>query len=155
MAATAGLGVLLETTATASAAQRQKHQLPPRHAAAPPSRTPAAQIISKATLPNAGAANDDVNDSFSSVSASRAPMSLVPATTTVASSFLQRCFLCHRELDDGRDIYIYRGDRAFCSEECRCRHILVEDDDDCARVAAADCSRRRRRQAVAGGFAIC
>ncbi|CAO2150008.1 unnamed protein product [Urochloa humidicola] len=141
MAATAGLGVLLETTATAG---HQKHQLPPRHAAAPPARTPAAQIISKANLTNAGAATDAknvVDDAYtfssasafscSSSSSSRAltPM-LMPEIATAASSFLQRCFLCRRELADGRDIFIYRGDRAFCSEECRCRHILVDDDDD-------------------------
>ncbi|KAF8672933.1 hypothetical protein HU200_049127 [Digitaria exilis] len=60
----------------------------------------------------------------SSSSPSRAP---APAS---CSSFLQRCFLCNRELAGGMDIYMYRGDRAFCSEECRCRHILLEDDDD-------------------------
>jgi biotin carboxylase len=51
-----------------------------------------------------------------------------------------------------------RGERAFCSEECRNRHILaeveVDDDDDCASVGvvAADCSSQLRHQAVAGGF---
>ncbi|WVZ50030.1 hypothetical protein U9M48_001329 [Paspalum notatum var. saurae] len=56
-------------------------------------------------------------------------------------SFLQRCFLCRRELADGRDIYIYRGDRAFCSEECRCRHILADhhqEYDDCASCQVTD-----------------
>ncbi|CAL4978986.1 unnamed protein product [Urochloa decumbens] len=153
MAATAGLGMLLET-----AAQQKQPLPPPRHA-----RTPAAHqiIISKATLTNAE--NVVINDTstatsssasaFScSSSASHAPVSSPAATT--ACSFLQRCFLCRRELADGRDIYIYRGDRAFCSEECRCRHILVvedDDDDDCARVTAADRSRRRRRHAVPAG----
>ncbi|KAF8765890.1 hypothetical protein HU200_008058 [Digitaria exilis] len=82
----------------------------------------------------------------SSSSSSRAP---APVASAACSSFLQRCFLCHRELAGGMDIYIYRGDREFCSEECRCRHILLEDDDD--QVAVAD---RSRRQAVAGGFAL-
>lgn len=52
------------------------------------------------------------------------------------------------------NVFNNRGDRAFCSEECRCRHILVEGvDDDCSdRVAAAADRSHRHRQAVAGGF---
>ncbi|XP_027332337.1 FCS-Like Zinc finger 6-like [Abrus precatorius] len=34
-------------------------------------------------------------------------------------NFLRACFLCKRRLDSGRDIYMYRGDSAFCSQECR------------------------------------
>ncbi|EPS69545.1 hypothetical protein M569_05223, partial [Genlisea aurea] len=33
--------------------------------------------------------------------------------------FLSACFLCRRRLIPGRDIYMYRGDTAFCSLECR------------------------------------
>ncbi|EEF48466.1 FCS-Like Zinc finger 5 [Ricinus communis] len=33
--------------------------------------------------------------------------------------FLRSCSLCHRRLVTGRDIYMYRGDSAFCSLECR------------------------------------
>ncbi|WVZ50032.1 hypothetical protein U9M48_001331 [Paspalum notatum var. saurae] len=132
----AGLGVLLETTAAA------------------PATTPAHTIIvSKATLlhTTANKVIRDVDDDGSG--SRRLPMS-VPAATA-SCSFLQRCFLCRRELADGRDIYIYRGDRAFCSDECRCRHILADQDDDCARALAADRSRRRRsHHAIAGGFAF-
>ncbi|KAH7387899.1 hypothetical protein KP509_16G047500 [Ceratopteris richardii] len=38
--------------------------------------------------------------------------------------FLEECFLCKRRLRHERDIFIYRGDTAFCSEECRHRQIL-------------------------------
>ncbi|TVU23703.1 hypothetical protein EJB05_26082 [Eragrostis curvula] len=130
----AGLSVVLETTTTA----KQQLQYP--------ARTPP-QIINKATLLNA-----TTSKSSGASSPPASPMALPPPTC----SFLHQCLLCRRELADGVDIYIYRGDRAFCSEECRCRHILLDDDDgaiDCARVAAADRSRRRR-QAVAGGFAF-
>ncbi|KAK4802461.1 hypothetical protein SAY86_000664 [Trapa natans] len=34
-------------------------------------------------------------------------------------SFLHSCSLCKRRLIPGRDIYMYRGDSAFCSLECR------------------------------------
>ncbi|OIW16588.1 hypothetical protein TanjilG_02794 [Lupinus angustifolius] len=33
--------------------------------------------------------------------------------------FLRACSLCKRCLVPGRDIYMYRGDSAFCSTECR------------------------------------
>ncbi|XP_020210019.1 FCS-Like Zinc finger 6 [Cajanus cajan] len=33
--------------------------------------------------------------------------------------FLRACSLCKRPLVPGRDIYMYRGDSAFCSLECR------------------------------------
>ncbi|KAE8676569.1 inositol-3-phosphate synthase-like [Hibiscus syriacus] len=33
--------------------------------------------------------------------------------------FLRSCCLCKRRLAPGRDIYMYRGDTAFCSLECR------------------------------------
>ncbi|PON61612.1 Zf-FLZ domain containing protein [Parasponia andersonii] len=33
--------------------------------------------------------------------------------------FLRACFLCKRRLVPSRDIYMYRGDSAFCSLECR------------------------------------
>lgn len=33
--------------------------------------------------------------------------------------FLRTCALCNHRLAPGRDIYMYRGDKAFCSQECR------------------------------------
>ncbi|XP_062221093.1 FCS-Like Zinc finger 15-like [Phragmites australis] len=92
------------------------------------------QIISKATL-------------LHSPRAMTAPSP--PAT---ASSFLQRCSLCHKELAEDRDIYMYRGDRAFCSVECRCRQIYLDEDagnSSCAKGAAVQRGSRR----PGGGFA--
>ncbi|KAI5068368.1 hypothetical protein GOP47_0016713 [Adiantum capillus-veneris] len=43
------------------------------------------------------------------------------------ADFMGTCFLCQRPLGSGIDIYMYRGDRAFCSNECRYQHI-VEDE---------------------------
>ncbi|CAA6671192.1 unnamed protein product [Spirodela intermedia] len=40
--------------------------------------------------------------------------------------FLSRCFRCRRALH-GIDIFIYRGDKAFCSAECRSRQIASEE----------------------------
>eukprot|EP00253_Pinus_taeda_P001109 PITA_01109 len=44
-----------------------------------------------------------------------------------ATSFLDFCYLCKRSIEQGSDIFIYRGDRAFCSLECRYDHIVVEE----------------------------
>ncbi|KAL6634677.1 hypothetical protein ACP70R_027348 [Stipagrostis hirtigluma subsp. patula] len=93
------------------------------------------QIISKATLLH------------------HCPKKASPAAS--ASSFLQRCSLCHKELAEGTDIYMYRGDRAFCSVECRCRQIFMDEDaaagnSSCAKGAAAV----RRQAGGGGGFAF-
>lgn len=52
------------------------------------------------------------------------------ATETVADAgedFLSSCFTCKKKLE-GSDIYIYRGEKAFCSAECRDKEILIEEE---------------------------
>ncbi|KAI4345655.1 hypothetical protein L6164_012755 [Bauhinia variegata] len=44
----------------------------------------------------------------------------------VSESFLSCCFYCRKSLGQGKDIYMYRGERAFCSRECRYQGILLE-----------------------------
>ncbi|XP_054799147.1 FCS-Like Zinc finger 6-like [Prosopis cineraria] len=41
------------------------------------------------------------------------------ADFTHTPDFLRSCSLCERPLVPTRDIYMYRGDSAFCSVECR------------------------------------
>ncbi|RCV07085.1 hypothetical protein SEVIR_1G219600v4 [Setaria viridis] len=101
-----------------------------------PGKKPPAQIISKATLLIHGPKQKHVSP------------------PPPASSFLQRCCLCHRELAEGRDIYMYRGDRAFCSEECRRQQIFMDEDAGsscCANGAGAATARGSRRVAGGGG----
>ncbi|XP_066394354.1 FCS-Like Zinc finger 15-like [Miscanthus floridulus] len=59
---------------------------------------------------------------------------VVVLPTTVArhrrgpgSSFLSACSRCRRELSSSKDVYMYRGDLGFCSEECRCQQILADE----------------------------
>ncbi|KAI3775252.1 hypothetical protein L1987_49823 [Smallanthus sonchifolius] len=40
--------------------------------------------------------------------------------------FLSSCNLCKKKLH-GLDIFMYRGERAFCSEECRFKQISVDE----------------------------
>lgn len=44
-----------------------------------------------------------------------------------AAYFLQACFLCKRCLGPDTDIYMYRGDAAFCSVECRHEQIVIDE----------------------------
>ncbi|XP_061354529.1 FCS-Like Zinc finger 8-like [Gastrolobium bilobum] len=44
-----------------------------------------------------------------------------------SESFLSFCFYCNKNLGQGIDIYMYRGERAFCSHECRYQGMLLEE----------------------------
>ncbi|KAK4761612.1 hypothetical protein SAY87_029496 [Trapa incisa] len=41
--------------------------------------------------------------------------------------FLESCFLCKKPLGNNQDIFMYRGDTAFCSEECRQEQIDMDE----------------------------
>ncbi|KAJ8647854.1 hypothetical protein MRB53_000877 [Persea americana] len=41
--------------------------------------------------------------------------------------FLHACFLCNKPLGQSMDIYMYRGDTPFCSEECRQEQIGINE----------------------------
>ncbi|XP_010912830.1 FCS-Like Zinc finger 10 [Elaeis guineensis] len=47
-----------------------------------------------------------------------------------STDFLSYCYSCKKKLKEEDDIYIYRGEKAFCSCECRAREILTEDKID-------------------------
>lgn len=49
----------------------------------------------------------------------------------VAQSFLNSCFLCKKQLH-GLDIFMYRGETAFCSDECRYKHISFDEHEKCS-----------------------
>ncbi|KAM0935484.1 putative Zf-FLZ domain, FCS-Like Zinc finger/3 [Dioscorea sansibarensis] len=44
--------------------------------------------------------------------------------------FLDSCFLCKKPLGSNRDIFMYRGDTPFCSEECRQEQIETDENDE-------------------------
>lgn len=52
------------------------------------------------------------------------------------SHFLRVCFLCQRRLVHGHDIYMYRGDSAFCSLECRQQQMVQDERIDKCSVAS-------------------
>ncbi|XP_039121433.1 FCS-Like Zinc finger 2-like [Dioscorea cayenensis subsp. rotundata] len=44
--------------------------------------------------------------------------------------FLDSCFLCKKPLGSNRDIFMYRGDTPFCSEECRQEQIDMDENNE-------------------------
>ncbi|BAS90705.1 FCS-Like Zinc finger 1 [Oryza sativa Japonica Group] len=55
---------------------------------------------------------------------------------------LDACALCTKPLRRDSDIFMYRGDTPFCSEECRYEQMHL--DAACARQAAS--ARRKQQQ---------
>ncbi|CAN6280365.1 unnamed protein product [Urochloa humidicola] len=44
-----------------------------------------------------------------------------------AGHFLDACFLCRKPLAGNRDIFMYRGDTAFCSDDCRSAQMAADE----------------------------
>ncbi|XP_058108670.1 FCS-Like Zinc finger 14-like [Magnolia sinica] len=55
------------------------------------------------------------------------------------SDFLSSCYLCRKKLH-GKDIYMYRGEKPFCSIECRYRQIISDECTEKCRPEAAKSS---------------
>ncbi|KAF0933849.1 hypothetical protein E2562_019302 [Oryza meyeriana var. granulata] len=68
--------------------------------------------------------------------------------------YLDACFRCGRMLAGNKDIFMYRGDIPFCSEECRQRQIDADDASEMKRskqpAAAREERQRRQRQSLQG-----
>uniref|UniRef100_M8BJM1 Uncharacterized protein n=1 Tax=Aegilops tauschii TaxID=37682 RepID=M8BJM1_AEGTA len=73
------------------------------------------------------------------------------------AAFLRHCGLCRRLLGPGRDTFMYKGEAAFCSLECRQQHITHEEwKDKCtsrsmSEAAAPATSRGRSGKTDTGG----
>lgn len=47
-----------------------------------------------------------------------------------SESFLSFCHSCKKNLGLGKDIYMYRGEKAFCSSDCRYKEMMLEEGMD-------------------------
>ncbi|KAJ6791898.1 Uncharacterized protein M6B38_241860 [Iris pallida] len=63
--------------------------------------------------------------------------------------FLKKCGLCSRRLRTGKDIYMYRGEIAFCSLECREQQIV--NDEWLEKRAALSAIKTETPATAAGG----
>ncbi|KAG6397917.1 hypothetical protein SASPL_139367 [Salvia splendens] len=61
-------------------------------------------------------------------------------------NFLNSCHLCHKPLS-GKEIYMYRGEIGFCSDECRSKQMYLDDmkkiEISTKRILASFHERRR------------
>ncbi|KAD6453477.1 hypothetical protein R6Q59_015361 [Mikania micrantha] len=61
--------------------------------------------------------------------------------------FLDACFLCKKPLGQNRDIFMYRGDTPFCSEECRAEQIdMDESKQKTKRLSSSTRALRKKEQ---------
>ncbi|KAJ1406819.1 Zf-FLZ domain [Sesbania bispinosa] len=72
----------------------------------------------------------------SRILATVSPRNSSDLTLVHTPDFLRVCFLCKRRLVPGRDIYMYRGDSAFCSLECRQQQMNQDERKDKRCVAS-------------------
>ncbi|THU65592.1 hypothetical protein C4D60_Mb05t05270 [Musa balbisiana] len=61
--------------------------------------------------------------------------------------FLDSCSLCRKPLSRNRDIFMYRGDTPFCSEECRQERIEIDEAKEKRWNLSAKASGARRQVA--------
>lgn len=48
-------------------------------------------------------------------------------SAVASANFLSFCYTCKKHLDQTKDIFIYRGDKAFCSRECRHQEMMLDE----------------------------
>ncbi|XP_021903003.1 uncharacterized protein LOC110818421 [Carica papaya] len=53
--------------------------------------------------------------------------SVQPTSQSTEFCYLKSCHLCNKKLSLDKEVYMYRGDRGFCSTECRNRQIVVDE----------------------------
>ncbi|KAI3980945.1 hypothetical protein MKX01_025510 [Papaver californicum] len=51
-------------------------------------------------------------------------------TYSSAQNFLSFCYNCKKSLGQGNDIFMYRGEKAFCSHECRYQEMVLDEGID-------------------------
>ncbi|KAL8150570.1 hypothetical protein V2J09_020378 [Rumex salicifolius] len=60
--------------------------------------------------------------------------------------FLDSCSLCKKPLGGNRDIFMYRGDMPFCSEDCRAEQIETDEAMEKSRSLSASMKAMRNKQ---------
>ncbi|KAG0457116.1 hypothetical protein HPP92_022273 [Vanilla planifolia] len=68
------------------------------------------------------------------------------------ANFLDECGICGRRLGAGREAYMYGGEEAFCSEDCRLERMDMDAAVERARrmTRAMRCTSRRTMAEICG-----
>ncbi|XP_078441398.1 FCS-Like Zinc finger 6-like [Wolffia australiana] len=73
-----------------------------------------------------------------------------PIGVVETAPFLRICGFCRQRLAPGKDIFIYRGEAAFCTAECRQRRMNHEEKmERCSIISRMD-SPRQEAESAAG-----
>ncbi|CAN6280363.1 unnamed protein product [Urochloa humidicola] len=87
---------------------------------------------------------------FPGQTVSRNPSSPSPRTRDAGElrhHYLDACFRCGRHLGGNKDIFMYRGDTPFCSEDCRQQQIEADEArEKRSKQPAAAAAVKRERQ---------
>ncbi|CAL5184689.1 unnamed protein product [Lathyrus oleraceus] len=67
--------------------------------------------------------------------------------------FLNSCHLCKMNLD-GKDIFMYRGEKGFCSTECRSKQIMMDERKEKCRSEASSSSYTKDQMFSTGIMAL-
>nr|GMD30788.1 FCS-Like Zinc finger 3 [Ipomoea batatas]GMD87129.1 FCS-Like Zinc finger 3 [Ipomoea batatas]GME20897.1 FCS-Like Zinc finger 3 [Ipomoea batatas] len=59
--------------------------------------------------------------------------------------FLDACFLCQRSLGPNSDIFMYRGNTPFCSQECRQEQIEMDEANEQRQKLSSSSSSSSKR----------
>ncbi|KAK8599759.1 hypothetical protein V6N13_060418 [Hibiscus sabdariffa] len=59
--------------------------------------------------------------------------------------FLDACFLCKKPLGGNKDIFMYRGDTPFCSEECRQEQIDMDEAKEKSKSLSSSMKALRKK----------
>ncbi|CAH8361343.1 unnamed protein product [Eruca vesicaria subsp. sativa] len=62
--------------------------------------------------------------------------------------FLESCSLCRKHLGLNSDIFMYRGDKAFCSNECREEQIESDEAKEKSWKVSARSLRKKSSEAA-------
>ncbi|CAN6253741.1 unnamed protein product [Urochloa humidicola] len=65
--------------------------------------------------------------------------------------YLDACFRCGRHLGGNKDIFMYRGDTPFCSEDCRQQQIEADEAREKMSRQPSAAGKRERRQPQQSG----
>ncbi|KAI5084262.1 hypothetical protein GOP47_0000431 [Adiantum capillus-veneris] len=76
---------------------------------------------------SSGYEEDHDDDHQESIFCAASPFAHCCSLGLQMGDFLSACFFCKCRLMPGKDIYMYRGDRAFCSTECRYQQIVIDE----------------------------
>lgn len=81
---------------------------------------------------------DHVTGMQESIFCAASPFSACCSLEYPTRDFLSVCFFCKCNLSHGKDVYMYKGDKAFCSSECRYQQIVVDEFKE-RQLSSANC----------------